>query len=142
MPSLKRFEKLVVDANVILSALLGGKALKVFFESEIAEFAVPSPVIREVEGYLPDIAAKIHEEEHALEATLAALPLTEWEEDSYYDKVPEARRRIGRRDPKDVDILALALALGAPVWTNDNDFEESGVDWYPTAKLLSLLFER
>ena len=39
-----------------------------------------------------------------------------------------AKRRIGKRDPDDVDALALALTLKLPVWSNDNDFEESGVE--------------
>lgn len=53
--------------------------------------------------------------------------------------MPEAERRIAQRDPNDVDVLALALHLRLPVWTNDNDFENTGVEWHTTAELLKLL---
>ena len=43
------------------------------------------------------------------------------------------------RDPDDVDVLALALQSACPVWTNDNDFEDVGVEWHTTAELLKLL---
>jgi len=46
---------------------------------------------------------------------------------------------IGERDPDDVDLLALALKLDIPIWTNDRDFEKTGVATYTTAQLLSLL---
>ncbi len=35
---------------------------------------------------------------------------------------------IGAIDPKDVDILALALTLYAPLWTQDKDFDLCGYD--------------
>ena len=51
----------------------------------------------------------------------------------------EARKRIGRRDPDDVELLALAIQLKVPVWSNDNDFENTGVVWHTTASLLAAL---
>jgi predicted nucleic acid-binding protein len=57
----------------------------------------------------------------------------------YEPRITEARRRIGRRDPDDVEILALALHLGLPVWSNDSDFADAGVEWYTTAELLAKL---
>jgi predicted nucleic acid-binding protein len=44
-----------------------------------------------------------------------------------------------RRDPNDVDVLALSLHLGHAVWSNDNDFEDAGVEWHTTAELLKAL---
>jgi predicted nucleic acid-binding protein len=38
-----------------------------------------------------------------------------------------ARERLGRRDPDDWPILAAALALGCPIWTEDTDFFGCGV---------------
>jgi hypothetical protein len=29
--------------------------------------------------------------------------------------------------------------LGVPVWSNDNDFNDVGVEWYTTAQLLKKL---
>jgi len=53
--------------------------------------------------------------------------------------IAEAQRRIGRRDPDDIDVLASALHAGVPVWSNDSDFEDAGVEWFTTAALLAKL---
>jgi hypothetical protein len=55
--------------------------------------------------------------------------------------IKEAERRIGKRDPDDVETLALALHLGLPVWSNNDDFEDAGVTWYTTAEVLKRLDE-
>src|SRR5437763_216892 len=47
---------------------------------------------------------------------------------------------IGRRDPDDIDVLALALRLQAPLWSNDRDFERTGVEQMTTPDLLKLFF--
>lgn len=51
----------------------------------------------------------------------------------------KARRLIGKRDADDVEILALAMHSKVPLWSNDNDFEGTGVSWYTTAELLQQL---
>jgi predicted nucleic acid-binding protein len=47
--------------------------------------------------------------------------------DLYGDCEAEARKRLGNRDPEDWPILASALALGCPIWTEDTDFFGCGV---------------
>ena len=141
MASLKRPDRLAVDANPSLSALLGGQARRVFFESRIREFAVPERVITEVQRYVPRLAQKLGVEQAFLEYALNLLPLRVYPARRYAGAVREARRRIERRDPTDVDLLALALRLDVPIWSNDRDFEDSGVSRFTTAELLALLFE-
>jgi predicted nucleic acid-binding protein len=70
---------------------------------------------------------------------MAALPVTIVEEAVYASARPRAHKLIGQRDPDDVDVLALVLHLGLPLWSNDNDFEETGIEWYTTAELLQKL---
>ena len=48
-------------------------------------------------------------------------------DDLYGDFEAEARKRLGARDPEDWPILATALALGCPIWTEDTDFFGCGV---------------
>jgi predicted nucleic acid-binding protein len=93
----------------------------------------------EVLEYLPSLANKKRLELDTLLLAFAALPVTVVERSTYEAKLPTARRRIGKRDPDDVDVLALALTLRLPVWSNDNDFEDSGVEWHTTAELLKML---
>jgi hypothetical protein len=40
-----------------------------------------------------------------------------------------------------VETLALALHVGLPVWSNDDDFEDAGIAWYTTAEILKRLDE-
>jgi predicted nucleic acid-binding protein len=47
-----------------------------------------------------------------------------------------AQRRIGKRDRKDWPTVALALARSLPIWSQDKDMEESGVQVYTTGELL------
>ena len=44
----------------------------------------------------------------------------------------QARRRIGARDIDDWPVVALALAVNAPIWTEDVDFFGSGVATWTT----------
>jgi predicted nucleic acid-binding protein len=67
------------------------------------------------------------------------LPVTTVPTASYLPSMLEARQRIGSRDRDDVDLLALVIQLKIPVWSNDNDFENTGVVWYTTASLLATL---
>jgi predicted nucleic acid-binding protein len=141
LASSKPPDRLAVDANPILAALLGGQARRVFFESAVKEFAVPERVIAEVHRYVPRVMQKLGVEQVFLEYALDLLPLRVYPARRYARAVREARRRIGRRDPSNVDVLALALHLDVPVWSNDRDFEDTGVSRFTTAELLAVLFE-
>jgi predicted nucleic acid-binding protein len=70
---------------------------------------------------------KLAADANVILAALAHLPSTVVEPDDYERKREEAFRRIADGDPDDVDLLALALARGLPVWSNDNDFEDAGI---------------
>jgi predicted nucleic acid-binding protein len=75
----------------------------------------------------------------ALEAQFRLLAVREREPSEFAPKPEAAKRSIGKRDPHDVDLLALALTFAIPVWSNDSDFKDAGVEWYTTARLLRLL---
>ena len=46
-----------------------------------------------------------------------------------------ARQRIERRDADDWPVLAAALALDCPIWTEDNDFFGCGVATWTTDRV-------
>lgn len=52
-----------------------------------------------------------------------------------------ARQRISRRDEDDWPILATALALGCPIWTEDTDFFGCGVATWTTDRVELYLAE-
>jgi len=89
--------------------------------------------------YLPSLARRKRHDLDTLLLACAALPIAIVERSEYDVNLSAARRRIGKRDPDDIDVLALALTLKLPVWSNDNDFEDAGVEWYTTAELLKTL---
>ncbi|MBI5529606.1 MAG: hypothetical protein HY897_25040 [Deltaproteobacteria bacterium] len=67
------------------------------------------------------------------------LPIIRYPEAGYARRLPRARQLIKHRDPGDAHPLALASALGLPLWTNDRDFEGLGVETFSTARLLAKL---
>jgi predicted nucleic acid-binding protein len=75
-----------------------------------------------------------------IENALWLLPLTPYTGRIYRKSIAEAVRRIGQRDPRDVDVLALALHLGIPIWSNDGDFQNAGIDCFTTTRLLTMFF--
>jgi predicted nucleic acid-binding protein len=131
--------RLVADANVLLSAVLGGRAALVLRHSDVEQVFTPSAAYDEVFEYLPSLAKKKRLDLDTLLLACAALPVTVVEGPEYQSKLATAKRRIGKRDPDDVDVLALALTLNLAVWSNDNDFEDAGMEWHTTAELLKML---
>jgi predicted nucleic acid-binding protein len=131
--------KLVADANVLLAAVLGGQAKTVLQHPEIDEVLTPEPTLAEVEEYAPILAKKKRLSLDTLLLAIAALPVTVVEQGVYSPSLPQARKLLASRDPDDVDILALALHMNLPLWSNDNDFEKAGIEWYTTAELLRKL---
>lgn len=130
--------KVAADANVVLAALAGGAAGRILKNPDVEVCTVRS-VIEEVEEYIPRIAGMKGVDEALLRMTLVNMPLTVVEPERYAGKKAEAAKRIAARDPDDVDLLALALALDIPVWSNDSDFGGTDVEWYTTAELLKKL---
>jgi predicted nucleic acid-binding protein len=130
---------LVADANVLLSAVIGGRAMLVLQHPNVEAVYAPTFALDEVHEYLGVLAKKKRLRLDTFLLTLAALPLTVVDQSEYQRHLKEATRRMQRRDPNDVDVLALSLHLGLPVWSNDNDFENAGVEWHTTAELLKTL---
>ena len=131
--------RLVADANVLLSAVIGGRARGVLEHPTVTEVLSAEIMLAEVQEYAAHLAAKKRLRVDVVLLAVASLPVTLVGRDVYAKRIPEAKRRIGRRDPDDVDVLALALHEGIPVWSNDNDFADAGVEWYTTAEVLRRL---
>lgn len=133
MPTSKLSAPLAVDANALLSALIGGRARDILLKGS-GQFVTTEQSLAEVREYLPRLAAKYHLNAELLSAVLVTLPVDVRGRDSYAEQLDEARQRIGSRDPNDVDLLALALHLKAAVWSNDRDFRDAGVELWTTAQ--------
>jgi predicted nucleic acid-binding protein len=124
---------IVVDANPIFAALFSGTALKIIYSDQF-KFATSGNIILEVKKYIPFMADTILQRrklsksnqrkiEQKLLTELNEFPLFIIPRKVYISKINLATELIGKRDPKDVDILALTLHLNVPIWSNDKDFE-------------------
>ena len=133
--------RLAADANVLLSAVLGGRAKTVLEHSAVTEVLVAEATLAEVQEYAGQLAMRKRLSLDIVLLAVASLPVTVVPREDYAMSLPEARRRIGRRDPDDVDVLALALHKRVPIWSNDQDFEDAGIEWFTTAELLKHLGE-
>jgi len=131
--------RLAADANVLVSAVLGGRARLILASPAVEAVFTTATVLSEVQEYAPILAAKKKLSAESILLAVSVLPIELVDPSLYRRKLAEARRRIGDRDPDDVDLLALALLLRVPVWSNDNDFEVARVEWYTTAELLTRL---
>lgn len=122
----------------MLSAIIGGNARFVFSELPY-RFITTENVWGEVQEYLPKLAAKKKLSLSLLETAANLLPIELIAASTYSTYIAEAFALIGDRDPDDVPLLALAISLACPVWSNDNDFLalRPGIVVQTTAELLS-----
>ncbi len=112
--------------------------MRVFNTHPAPDFLVTARVLQEVREYLPVLAAKKKLSAPEMTAIVSLLPLRQYPGDAYAAFIPQATELVGDRDPDDVETLALAFAMEAPIWTNDRDFEGVRVTTYTTAALLAL----
>ncbi|MGI0483427.1 PIN domain-containing protein [Geminocystis sp. CENA526] len=132
---------IVLDANILIRAILGIKtfSLIVDYHEEVI-FCTPEVCYDEVSFHIPKITQKRHltptEEKQALD-TLNNLRkiVIDIEEKIYIDYKQNALNRIGERDHKDWSIVALALSLKCPIWTEDQDFFGIGIATWRTKNI-------
>ena len=103
------------------------------------EFITTAKKMDEVRKGLAHIAEKRDLELELLLAALDALPVEVIRKAAYASKMEAAVKAIGKRDPSDVDLLALVMAKNIPLWSEDRDFEDCPIELYTTEKLLKTL---
>src|SRR5438552_3613538 len=111
---------LIVDANILVRAVLGIRVREVIetYAGQVS-FFVPEVAYAEAEEHLPSLAIKRGGDPEKVLAFLRSLRgLVELIGSEVYGEFEaEARERVGQRDPEDWPILASALAIGCPIWT-------------------------
>jgi predicted nucleic acid-binding protein len=131
-------DAVVADANVLLSAVVGKAALRIFAEFPL-RVHVTTFNAGEVEEYLPSMAGKYGLPLDLIQLQWRLLPLIRHEEMEYSRFFKQAIKDLKDRDPEDAHALALARALGLPIWSNDRHLGKTDVAAFPTARLLRLL---
>ncbi|MDV3002579.1 MAG: hypothetical protein N5P05_004234 (plasmid) [Chroococcopsis gigantea SAG 12.99] len=137
----QKLKIIVLDANILIRAVLGIRTFSLIAEQkDKVLFCTPGVCYREVAFHLPTIAQKRNisfaMEQKALN-TLNELKqlIAEIGEDVYGSFKQRALNRIGDRDEKDWAIVALAIALDSPIWTEDQDFFGTGIATWRTKNI-------
>ncbi len=91
--------------------------------------------------HLPRLATRRKLDLVLLLAALQAMPV-EWQPASRYEhQRADAEQRMADRDPEDWPTVAVALAHGCPIWSQDKDMQASGLAVVTTGELLDALAE-
>jgi predicted nucleic acid-binding protein len=119
---------LVLDANILIRAVLGRRVRAILeAHADRISFFVPETAYAEAEGHLAALILKRGGNPAKAQAVLkATAALTMLVSDD-----------LG--DPDDWPILAAALALSSPIWTEDTDFFGCGVATWTSSSIDSFL---
>jgi predicted nucleic acid-binding protein len=129
---------LVLDANILIRAVLGNRVLTLIRQhAGQAEFWAPEAAFAEAREHLPAILGpRGIAAGPALELLDLVSRIVQTVEAETYSQFEEiARARLKQRDEDDWPVLAAALALGCPIWTEDTDFFGCGVATWTTDRI-------
>lgn len=134
--------KIVVDANVLISAAIADGETRKILQLADATFLAPPELESEVRSHVSLVADKTGKSEAAVEETLQLLlvPISTVPYDLPPSAMQKARETIGDVDHKDVPYLATAITVDATaIWSDDSVFDnQQYVDWYTTNEIVQL----
>jgi predicted nucleic acid-binding protein len=132
-------EMIVLDANILIRAILGRRVRQLIdtYASLGVRFFALDVAFDDAGRYLPlilkrrgkpliDISVVLEYLKNLIEPVTLEL---------YAVFESEARQRLRGRDESDWPILATALALACPIWTEDADFFGTGVATWTTNRI-------
>ncbi len=132
--------KLVIDANVVISALIDDSKTRELIVTLEPDLLTPAFVYDEVENYEELIVQKSGMDSERVTQFIDLLfqyidvvPASE-----FYPAIESADEAIGDIDPDDVLYLACAIACDAVIWSDDSDFDEQDlVKTYSTSGVIN-----
>ena len=129
---------IVLDANILIRAVLGKRVRELIVEhAATVKFFAPDVAYADARKYLPALLKKRGVNSVAAMAVLDNLEVfvQPIEFELYAALQQQALQRIAIRDSDDWPVLACAITLGCPVWTEDADFFGSGVATWTTDRI-------
>lgn len=129
---------LVVDANILMRGVLGIRVLHLLetYADKIA-FCSPEICFEEARRHLPSLLKK-----RGLDVDSGLMVLNQIMKivepiaaHVYQPNQQIAEQRIFARDPDDWHVVATALSLQCPIWTEDQDFFGSGIATWTTDRV-------
>ena len=115
--------RLVVDANVVISALVADSKTRELIVTLEPGLLTPQFVHDEIENYEALIVEKSGMEPQRVRQFVDLLfqYIKVVSADEFHHGIGEANEAIGRTDPDDVLYVACAIAQDAAVWSDDSD---------------------
>jgi predicted nucleic acid-binding protein len=131
--------KLVIDANVVISALVADSKTRELIVTLEPDLLTPAFVYDELGNYEELIVEKsgMDQDRVAQFIDLLFQYIEVVPADDFYPAIEKADEAIGDTDPDDVLYLACAIATDAAVWSDDSDFDEQKVvETYSTSAVI------
>jgi predicted nucleic acid-binding protein len=129
---------IVLDANILIRAVLGKRVRELIVEhAATVKFFAPDVAYADARKYLPALLEKRGVDSTAAMKVLDSLEafVQPIEFELYAGLQQQALQRIAIRDADDWPVLACAMTIGCPVWTEDADFFGSGVATWTTDRI-------
>jgi len=127
---------IVLDANILIRAVMGRRVRQLLEEyaGHNMRFVAPDVAYADAEKYLPPLLRKRGKPDADVSSSLRYLQhfVELVDRESYSAFEEEARQRLRGRDEDDWPVLATALALSYPIWTEDADFFGTGIAVWTT----------
>ncbi len=121
---------IILDANILIRAVLGKRVRELIVDNaDVVQFFAPDGAYADARKYLPSLLEKRGVKSEPAMAVLDVLEsiVRPLELGVYQGLQTQALQRIAIRDADDWPVLACALTIGCPVWTEDADFFGTGV---------------
>jgi predicted nucleic acid-binding protein len=131
--------KLVVDANVVISALIADSKTRGLIVTLEPDFLTPEFAHDEIENYTQLIVDKsgMHPDRVAQFVDLLFQYIEVVPPSKFHSCIEEAEAAIGETGPDDVLNVACALASDADIWSDDTDLREQDVvETYSTTDVI------
>ena len=131
--------KLVVDVDVVISALIANSKTRELIVTLELDLLTPQFVHDEIENHETLIVDKSGMEPRRVRQFVDLLfqYIEVVSADEFHPRIGEAKEAIGETDPDDVLYVACALARDAAIWSDDGDFEEQdSVEVYSTSDVI------
>lgn len=129
---------IVLDANILIRAVLGAKVMALLEKHHgHVQFFAPDSCYEDALKYLPSILEKKGIKASLITQVIEQLKVLVIPVDDTLVEIykTQAIQRLYNRDEQDWAILALALALDCPIWTEDKDFFGCGVAVWNTQNI-------
>ena len=134
--------KIVIDTNILFSAMVKKSITRKIILSDVFELYVPEYLFDEINKHKDLILrkAKISNRDFIALLTLFQKHTKIVKKEFYQDKTPIAEEVMKEIDITDSPFLASALALNCLIWSNDGHFKQQNlVKVYTTKEILELL---